>query len=214
MSVMLNKKFYSIIFSVEVLLQLTRAHTHTHTHTHTSMYLHTQTVLYTLWVGCTHTYLCMYVQTHPDKQLRLVRGKNFVFLFFFLVCGATRLSAVPNPLHQPGLNLKSTAAIKQGILGLVHTNKIRKTPQHLKYLVESDKWCGTQRKQNRENGEQRVGIEDTADVLGDEDETLTVRLSRSSCMIKVLSLYESHLIVSSSAMASSKAWRRDIRVRC
>lgn len=50
------------------------------------MYLHTQTVLYTLWVGCTHTYLCMYVQTHPDKQLRLVRGKNFVFLFSGVRC--------------------------------------------------------------------------------------------------------------------------------
>lgn len=34
---------------------------------------------------------------------------------------------------------------------------------------------------------------------------LTVRLSRSSCMINVLSLYDSSLSESSSAMASSKA---------
>lgn len=36
---------------------------------------------------------------------------------------------------------------------------------------------------------------------------VTVRLSRSSCMIKVLSLWESLLSESSMAMASSKAWR-------
>lgn len=34
-----------------------------------------------------------------------------------------------------------------------------------------------------------------------------VRLSRRSCIIKVLSLYDSSPKVSNSAMASSKAWR-------
>ncbi len=37
---------------------------------------------------------------------------------------------------------------------------------------------------------------------------LTVRLSRSSCMMSVLSLYESSVNWSSSAMASSKAYKR------
>lgn len=58
MSVMLNKKFYSIIFSVEVLLQLT--HTHFNVSAHTNCTLHI--------VSGVYTYISVHVCANTSRQ--------------------------------------------------------------------------------------------------------------------------------------------------
>lgn len=101
---------------MEVLTQLT----------YTSMYhLHTDTVLDTLWVECKHTYLCMYVQTQPLTQLRLVRGKKKKKLCCFVFPNVQFLSASgpfssPSPSSSPSAWLSVIHSCNEkGRLGLV-----------------------------------------------------------------------------------------------
>lgn len=129
---------------MEVLIQLT----------YTSMYLHTHTVLYTLWVECKHTYLCTYVQTHTrtkkkKKKLRLVRGKKCVFLSLFFpfspdvqslsaTCSVSSPSPSPSPWASDIHNCN-----KQGLLELIHTKKHRKTTLIFSLNSTSRKWKRT-----------------------------------------------------------------------
>lgn len=157
--------------------------------TYTSMYLHTHPVLYTLWVECKHTYLCMYVQTQPHTQLRLVRGKKCVFLFccffswrsvldgYLLRLFSLALAFCLSVWHPQLWQSRNTRiSVQQESMGKLFAFQICSRVWRVMWhsasieIRDSRRW------------------DHTADMQGDEGETLTVRLSRSSCMIKVLSL--------------------------
>lgn len=104
---------------MEVLTQLT----------YTSMYLHTHTVLDTLWVECKHTYLCMYVQHNHwhnlgwwevnKKKKNLKKMCCFVFpnVQFFSASGPFS-SPSPSPSPSAWLSVIHSCN-EQGRLGLV-----------------------------------------------------------------------------------------------
>lgn len=179
---MVKKKIYSILFSVEVLIQLT--HTLQCICTHILYFTHCE------WSVNIHICACMCKHNHTHNlgwwEVKNVCFCFVVFCFFswrsvldgyLLRLFSLALAFCLSVWHPQLWQSRNTGiSVQQESMGKLFAFQICSRVWRVMWHSASIEIRGSRR------------WEHTADMQGDEGETLTVRLSRSSCMIKVLSL--------------------------